>query len=151
MVKGSGSVLSRWMRMAGGTEASVDQGLQHSQHNSDWRRGLWQWPAMLASVMWIAASGAALAAASERAHPQMSKLALDAYCTEAKEEQRPLAEGQISYKTIVEKAGERAVEEHPDVSSDPDAWKTKIVAVLDQFGDEPTTQLCRENPARPQS
>jgi hypothetical protein len=151
MVKGSESILLRWMRMAGGTEASANQGHQRIKHSSDWRRGLWQWPAMLASVVWIAVSGATLAAASEPAHPQMSKLALDAYCTEAKEEQRPLAEGQISYKTIVEKAGERAVEEHPDVSSNPDAWKTKIVSVLDQFGDEPMTQLCRENPAKPQS
>jgi hypothetical protein len=107
--------------------------------------------AVFTSLMWIASGGAVSAAPVHPAQAQMSKLALDAYCAEAVKESQPFAAGQISYKTVVEKAGERAVEEHPEISKNPTAWKTKIVSVLDQFGDEPTTQLCREDPSKPHS
>jgi hypothetical protein len=35
---------------------------------------------------------------------------------------------------------------YPNVYRDSFAWKAKIVALLDQYGDEPTSQLCNENP-----
>ena len=77
---------------------------------------------------------------------QIDKFALTAYCAEAQEEQQPLQNGQVSYKSIADLASKRALTEHPDVYQDPNAWKAKIVALLDQYGDEPTNQLCQENP-----
>src|SRR5271155_1719924 len=77
---------------------------------------------------------------------QIDKFALTAYCAEAHEEQQPLQDGQVSYKSVADMASQRAESEHPDVYKDPNAWKAKIVALLDQYGDEPTSQLCQENP-----
>lgn len=99
----------------------------------------------VASLTWIIWVGAAFAAPASL-DGQASKFALDAYCTEAKKELRPLAQGQISYEIIAEMASQRAVTDHPDIYKTPIAWKSKIVAVLDQYGDEPLTQLCREDP-----
>jgi hypothetical protein len=59
---------------------------------------------------------------------------------------RLLADGQLSYKIVAERASDRALMDHPGVYKNSTAWKTRIVAVLDQYGDEPTTQLCREDP-----
>jgi hypothetical protein len=42
-------------------------------------------------------------------------------------------------------ASNRALIEHPNVYRDSDAWKEKIVALLDQDGDEPS-QLCNRKP-----
>jgi hypothetical protein len=82
------------------------------------------------------------------------KLALNAYCDEARNKSKPLADGTISYKRIAELASRRALAEHPKVYSDSFAkvysdsfaWKAKIVALLNQYGDEPLGQLCTENP-----
>jgi hypothetical protein len=98
----------------------------------------------VASLTWIILVGAAFSAPASL-DEQTSKIALDAYCTEAKKELRPLAQGQISYEVIAEMASERAVTDHPDIYKTPKAWKSKIVGVLDQYGDEPVTQLGREN------
>ena len=99
----------------------------------------------VASLTWLLSAGAAFAAPASL-DGQASKFALEAYCNEAKKELRTLAQGQISYEIIAEKASKRAVTDHPDIYKTPTDWKSKIVAVLDQYGDEPVTQLCREDP-----
>lgn len=76
----------------------------------------------------------------------VNKFALNAYCDEARNKSEPLADGTISYKRIAELASRRALVEHPNVYSDSFAWKAKIVALLNQYGDEPLGQLCTENP-----
>lgn len=76
----------------------------------------------------------------------VNKFALNAYCDEAQNKSKPLADGTISYKRIAELASRRALAEHPNVYSDSFAWKAKIVALLNQYGDEPLGQLCTENP-----
>src|SRR5262249_52952666 len=76
----------------------------------------------------------------------VNKFALNAYCDEARNKSEPLADGTISYKRIAELASRRALAEHPNVYSDSFAWKAKIVALLNQYGDEPLGQLCTENP-----
>jgi hypothetical protein len=76
----------------------------------------------------------------------INKFALNAYCSEAQSEATSLSDGRLSYKGVVEMASNRALIEHPNVYRDRSAWKTRIVAMLDQYGDEPTNQLCTENP-----
>ena len=76
----------------------------------------------------------------------VNKFALNAYCDEARNSSAPLADGIVSYKRIVELASRRALAEHPNVYRDSFAWKAKIVALLNQYGDEPLGQLCSENP-----
>lgn len=76
----------------------------------------------------------------------VNKFALNAYCDEARNKSEPLADGTMSYKRIAELASRRALAEHPNVYSDSFAWKAKIVALLNQYGDEPLGQLCTENP-----
>jgi hypothetical protein len=98
----------------------------------------------LTCALWIAP---ALAASTALPTAQIDKLALGAYCTEAQHDQQPLQDGQVSYKKVADLASKRALAEHPNVYKDPNAWKAKIVALLDQYGDEPTTQLCQENPS----
>ena len=71
----------------------------------------------------------------------INKLARKAYCSEAKLESSELENGRVSYKQVVERASNRALIEHPNVYRDSYAWKVKIVALLDQDGDEPS-QLC---------
>jgi hypothetical protein len=99
----------------------------------------------VACLTWLILVGSALAAPASL-NGQASKFALDAYCTEAKKELRPLAQGQISYESLAEMASKRAVIDHPDMYKTRTAWKSTIIAVLDQYGDEPVTQLCREEP-----
>jgi hypothetical protein len=71
----------------------------------------------------------------------IDKLARKAYCSEAKSESSELKNGSVSYKQVVERASNRALIEHPNVYRDSYAWKAKIVALLDQDGDEPS-QFC---------
>jgi hypothetical protein len=71
----------------------------------------------------------------------INKLARKAYCSEAKLESSELKNGSVSYKQVVERASSRALSEYPNVYRDSYAWKAKIVALLDQDGDEPT-QFC---------
>jgi hypothetical protein len=77
----------------------------------------------------------------------INKLALNAYCAQAKTESKSLDEGIISYKQVAALASNRALTEHPDVYRDSYAWKAKIVALLDQYGDEPTNELCNGKPS----
>jgi hypothetical protein len=76
----------------------------------------------------------------------INKLALNAYCAEAHSKSALLADGSISYKQVADLASNRALVEHPKVYSDSASWKAKIVAMLDQYGDEPMKELCTENP-----
>jgi hypothetical protein len=105
-----------------------------------------RWRMIAASLTWILLVKAGSAAAMQPRSEEVSKFALEAYCVEAKKETKPLAEGRISYQTVADLASERALKEHPDVRQNRTAWKTTIVAVLDQYGDEPTKQLCHEHP-----
>jgi hypothetical protein len=61
-----------------------------------------------------------------------------------------VGDGSVSYKRVAEIASNRALMDHPNIFRDSSAWKAKIVALLDQYGDEPIGQLCNENPG-PQS
>ena len=60
---------------------------------------------------------------------------------EAQLESSEMENGRVSYKQVVERASNRALIEHPNVYRDSYPWKVKIVALLDQDGDEPG-QLC---------
>jgi hypothetical protein len=75
-----------------------------------------------------------------------NKLQLKAYCSEADQKAALLADGSISYKQVADLTSDQALTDHPNVYSDPTAWKTRIVALLDQYGDEPMSELCNENP-----
>ena len=108
-------------------------------------RGLW-FPALLGSLICALRIVPAWTVTAGMKSGQIDKFALTAYCAEAHEEQQPLQDGQVSYKSVADLASKRAETEHPDVYKDPNAWKAKIVALLDQYGDEPTSQLCQENP-----
>jgi len=93
----------------------------------------------LAAALLFAFAGAASA---ELPNPStINKLARKAYCSEAKIESSELKNGSVSYKQVVERASNRALSEHPNVYRDSYAWKAKIVALLDQDGDEPA-QFC---------
>ena len=94
----------------------------------------------LAATLIFAFAGAALAELPNSS--TINKLALKAYCSEAKIESSELDNGSVSYKHVVELASNRALIEHPNVYRDPYAWKAKIAAPLDQDGDEPS-QLCK--------
>src|ERR1700728_4481824 len=76
----------------------------------------------------------------------INKSALNAYCAEARRESALLADGSVSYKHVADSASDRALVEHPHVYSDSASWKAKIVAMLDQYGHEPMSELCTENP-----
>jgi hypothetical protein len=104
--------------------------------------------AALAGLLLVSLGGAAWAAPPSPS--TINKLALNAYCSEAQNESASLQEGRVSYKQVAALASNRALIEHPDVYRDSFAWKAKIVALLDQYGDEPTSQLCNEKPG-PQS
>ncbi len=73
-------------------------------------------------------------------------MALSAYCHEADMHETPLKRGEMSYKTVAMLASNRAMIEHPDVYKDPKHWLTKVIDVLDKYGDEPTSELCDEHP-----
>lgn len=108
-------------------------------------RRLW-WKAAFAGSLLIASP----AAAANVPQAAVNKFALNAYCSEAHHKAASLANGSISYIQVADLASERALAEHPNVYPDPAPWKTKIVALLDQFGDEPMSELCSEHPG-PQS
>ena len=93
----------------------------------------------LAAALLSAFAGAASAALPSSS--TIDKLARKAYCSEAKIESSELKNGSVSYKQVVERASNRALSEHPNVYRDSSAWQTKIVALLDQDGDEPA-QFC---------
>jgi hypothetical protein len=80
----------------------------------------------------------------------INKFALNAYCSEAKSKSALLAAGNVSYERVADLASDRALVQHPNVYRDPSEWKAKIVALLDQYGDDPISELCTENPG-PQS
>jgi len=77
--------------------------------------------------------------------PSINRLALKAYCSEAHREAALLADGSISYEQVADLASDRALADHPKVYPDPAPWKAKIVALLDQYGDEPMSELCSES------
>jgi len=79
---------------------------------------------------------------------KVNKLALNAYCSVTQSESQALDDGSVSYKRVAQLASNRALVEHPNVYRDSYAWKAKIVAILDQYGDEPIGQLCNENPGQ---
>jgi hypothetical protein len=93
----------------------------------------------LTAVLLFAFAGAASAEPPNSS--TINKLARQAYCSEAKLESSKLENGSVSYKQVVEQASNLAVIEHPNVYRDSNAWRAKIVALLDQDGDEPS-QLC---------
>jgi hypothetical protein len=93
----------------------------------------------LAAALLFAFAGAASAELPNSA--TINKLARQTYCSEAKLESSQLKNGSVSYKQVVERASNRALIEHSNVYRDSYAWKAKIVALLDQDGDEPS-QLC---------
>jgi hypothetical protein len=75
-----------------------------------------------------------------------NRLALKAYCSEAHDESASLANGSTSYENVIRRASARAMLNYPNVCPDISAWKMKISAILDQYGDEPLPELCREDP-----
>jgi hypothetical protein len=75
-----------------------------------------------------------------------NRLALQTYCLEAHDESGLLANGGTSYKDVIERASERALVKYPNVCPDRSAWKLRIDAILDQYGDEPLPELCSEDP-----
>ena len=102
----------------------------------------WWWKVVFAGSLLIAYP----AAAANVPQTSVNKLALRAYCSEAHQKAALLADGRISYKQVADLASDRALVEHPNVYSDSAPWKTKIVSLLDQYGDEPISELCSENP-----
>jgi hypothetical protein len=102
----------------------------------------WWWKAVFAGSLLVACP----AAAANVPQVSVNKLALKAYCSEAHQKAALLDDGSISYKQVADLASDQALAEHPNVYSDPAAWKTRIVALLDQYGDEPMSELCSENP-----
>ena len=51
----------------------------------------------------------------------------------------------LHISALPELASNRALADHPGVYSDSSAWEYIISGLLDQYGDEPTSQLCAEN------
>jgi hypothetical protein len=86
------------------------------------------------------------AAASNTIYVSANKLALKAYCSEARNESALLANGSTSYKDVINRASSRAMVEYPNICPDISAWKARIGAILDQYGDEALPQLCSEDP-----
>jgi hypothetical protein len=98
----------------------------------------------LSSAGWTATASAA----PNQSAAQINKFALSAYCIETREKSRlAAADGQVPYKRITELASDRALLDHPGIFKDSASWKIRIVAMLDQYGDEPA-QLCKEGPDR---
>jgi hypothetical protein len=97
--------------------------------------------AAFSSAAWTATASAA----PNQSAAQINKFALSAYCTETQEESRLSADGLVPYKRITELASDRALLDHPGIFKNSASWKTRIVGMLDQYGDEPT-QLCKEDP-----
>jgi hypothetical protein len=91
----------------------------------------------------------AVPAAASNEHGRLAsinKIAVNAYCAEAQSKSSSLANGSISYKHVLDLASERAFSEHPNVYRAPFVWKAKLSVLLDEYGDDPTSQLCSDNP-----
>jgi hypothetical protein len=86
------------------------------------------------------------AVTSNVSYVSASRLALKAYCSEAHDESALLANGSTSYENVIRRASARAMLNYPNVCPDISAWEMKIGAILDQYGDEPLPELCREDP-----
>ena len=106
-------------------------------------RRLWE---RAAPAGWLLIVLPMAASAAPPSQSTINKLALNTYCSEARSKSQSLANGSVSYKRVAQLASDRALAEHPNVYRDSFAWKARIVALLDQYGDEPTSQLCNENP-----
>jgi hypothetical protein len=116
----------------------------HKGHFSLTQFGQWICRAVLAESLLIA-----VPAAASNEHGRLAsinRIAVDAYCAEAQSKSSSLANGSISYKHVVNLASERAFSEHPNVYRSPFVWKAKLSILLDQYGDDPTDQLCSNNP-----
>jgi hypothetical protein len=46
---------------------------------------------------------------------------------------------------VADLASKLALAEHPNVYRDSAGWKAKIVALLDQYGDDPMIELCTDD------
>jgi hypothetical protein len=108
--------------------------------------GKWWWSAALAGFLLVPIP---VAASNTGNQATINKFALNAYCSEARSKSALLADGSVSYKEVADMASARALTEHPAIYHDPAPWKAKIVALLDQYGDEPLGELCREKPEPP--
>jgi hypothetical protein len=86
----------------------------------------------------------AMAATPSASQAVVKQLALNAYCSEAQSKSTSMANGSTSYKRIAELASNRALADHPGIYSDSSAWEYIINGLLDQYGDEPTSELCAE-------
>jgi hypothetical protein len=75
----------------------------------------------------------------------VKQLALSAYCSEAQRNSTSMANGSTSYKRIAELASNRALTDHPGIYSESSAWEYIISGLLDEYGDEPTSEFCAEN------
>jgi hypothetical protein len=121
--------------------------MQSKHRNRNLRSGSvsrrWCWKAALTCSLIIASP--VLAANVPQA--SVDKIALNAHCSEAHQNAVLISDGNISYKQVADMASERSFVEHPTVYSGPAAWKTKIASLLDQYGDEPLSELCNENPS----
>ena len=95
---------------------------------------------LFGAALLFAFAGAAWAELPNRA--AINRVAQNTYCSEAKVESSELRNGIVSYKHVVEVASNRALVEHPNVYGDSYSWKAKIVALLDQQGDDPGV-LCQ--------
>ena len=96
-------------------------------------------------VGWLMIPAIAVAATPSANKAVVKQLALNAYCAEAQSKSTSMANGSVSYKRIAELASKRALAHHPGIYSDSSAWKYIISGLLDQYGDEPTNQLCAEH------
>ena len=86
----------------------------------------------------------AIAATPSTNQAVVKQLALNAYCSEAQSKSTSMANGSTSYKRIAELASNRALADHPGIYSDSSGWEYTINGLLDEYGDEPTNQLCAE-------
>lgn len=116
---------------------------QRKRHSLFATVGRWWWSVALSGYLFMPLPAVASNAGNQAT---IGKFALNAYCSEARSQTTLLKEGTVSYKEVADMASERALMEHPNVYHDLSAWKAKIVAVLDQYGDEPIAELCSENP-----
>ena len=90
----------------------------------------------------------AMAATPSANQAVVKQLALNAYCSEAQSKSTSMANGSTSYKRIAELASNRALADHPGIYSDSSAWEYIISGLLDQYGDEPTSQSASNHAGR---
>jgi hypothetical protein len=116
----------------------------HRSHFSLAQFDQWFWRAVFAGSLLIA-----VPAAASNEHDRLgsiNKIAVNAYCAEAQSKSSSLANGSISYKHVLDLASERAFSEHPNIYRSSLDWKTRLSVLLDQYGDDPASQLCSDNP-----